>query len=106
MLPESLGGAGLVQGARRHRATARPPHDAHLGQPQQVAPDGLVRDTQHLHEVAATHAAALADEVRDHLEPVGRQQLGVAARGIRHVSAYSSALTMKPASTSKVAEVT
>ncbi len=81
MLAESLGGARLVGRPCRDRTTTRSPDHAHLRQSQQVAPDGLVRDAQHLHEVAATHAAAFADEVRDHLEPVGRQQLGAVVHG-------------------------
>ena len=89
VLPETLGGAGLVGGPCGHRATAGPPDDAQLGQPQQVAPDGLVRHAQHLDQVAAANAAARTDQVRDHLESVSRQQLRAAGHPVGHLRTTS-----------------
>ena len=75
MLAQAERGVGLVAGAKRDRATVGPADDPLLGEPRQVAPDGLVRDAERLDEVAAAHAALLPDQVRDDLEAVRREQL-------------------------------
>ena len=66
---------GLVAGPDREGAAVGPPDEALFGEPGQVAPDRLVGDAQGLDQVAAADATALADEIGDHLQPVGRQEL-------------------------------